>query len=70
LDHIKDVGNFGAVIRSAAALDASAIFVASDNQAPVNGTVFKTSAGNISKIDIVRIPNISQVIDRLKENNY
>ncbi len=70
LDHIKDVGNFGAIIRTAAAMGVSAIFVASDNQAPINGSVFKTSAGNISKVDIVRVPNISQLIDRLKENEY
>ncbi len=70
LDHIKDVGNFGSIIRSAAALGVDAIFVAGNNQAPVNGAVFKVSAGNISKVDIVRVSNISQLIDRLKENGY
>ena len=70
LDHIKDVGNFGSIIRSAAALGVDSIFVASDNQAPVNGAVFKVSAGNISKVDIVRVSNISQLVDRLKENDY
>ena len=70
LDHIEDVGNFRAIIRSAAAFGVSAIFVPSDRQAPVNGTVFKTSAGNISKVKIIKIPNVNQLINKLKDLKF
>ncbi len=70
LDHLEDVGNYGAIIRTAAAADVSVIFVAGDRQAPVNGTVFKTSAGNIAKVKIIKVSNISQMIDRLKDLKF
>lgn len=70
LDKLEDVGNFGAIIRTAAAVGVSAIFVSGDNQAPVNGTVFKTSAGNILKVKIVKTPNINQTVKKLKELKF
>lgn len=70
LDKIEDVGNFGAIIRSAAATGVSAIFVSGDNQAPVNGTVFKTSAGNISKVKIIKVVNINQIVQKLKDLKF
>ncbi len=70
LDHIEDVGNFGAIIRTAAAFGVSAIFVPSDRQAPVNGTVFKTSAGNISRVKIIKVPNVNQMISKLKDLKF
>jgi 23S rRNA (guanosine2251-2'-O)-methyltransferase len=70
LDKIEDVGNFGAIIRTAAAVGVSAIFVSGDKQAPVNGTVFKTSAGNISKVKIIKVSNINQMISKLKDLKF
>jgi 23S rRNA (guanosine2251-2'-O)-methyltransferase len=70
LDKIEDVGNFGAIIRSAAACGVSAIFVSGDKQAPVNGTVFKTSAGNISKVKIVKVVNVGQIVKKLKDLKF
>ncbi|PID83338.1 23S rRNA (guanosine(2251)-2'-O)-methyltransferase RlmB [Candidatus Campbellbacteria bacterium] len=70
LDKIEDVGNFGAILRSAAAFGASAVFVLNHNQAPVNGTVFKTSAGNLSKVNIVEVSNINQTIEKLQKDGF
>ena len=70
LDKMEDVGNFGAIIRTAAAVGVSAIFVSGDNQAPVNGTVFKTSAGNILKVKIIKVVNIGQMIQKLKDLKF
>jgi 23S rRNA (guanosine2251-2'-O)-methyltransferase len=70
LDKISDVGNFGAIIRTAAAVGVSAIFVPEHEQAPVNGTVFKTSAGTVSKVRIVRGLNLNQAIEDLKKNDF
>ncbi len=70
LDHIEDVGNFGAIIRTAAAADVSAIMIPNDRQAPVNGTVFKTSAGAILKIKIIKAGNLVNTINNLKELGF
>lgn len=70
LDQIEDTHNFGAIIRSAAAFGVSAIFVSKHNQAPVNGTVYKTSAGMINVVPIVRVSNINDVIEKLKDLKF
>lgn len=70
LDKIEDVGNFGAIIRTAAAVGVSTIFVPSFGQAPMNEAVFKTSAGNIFKIDIIEVSNINNTIKKLKELKF
>jgi len=70
LDKIEDVGNFGAIIRTAAAAGVSAIFVGEHSQAPINGTVFKTSAGNALKVNIVNDLNLNRVIEDLQRNKF
>ncbi len=70
LDKIEDVGNFGAIIRTAAAVGVSAIFVPENNQAPVNGTVFKTSAGNANKVNIINNLNLNRIIEDLQKNDF
>ncbi|MCA9353078.1 23S rRNA (guanosine(2251)-2'-O)-methyltransferase RlmB [Patescibacteria group bacterium] len=70
LDHIEDVHNFGALLRTAAAAGIAGVIVSKDRQAPINGTVYKTSAGAVGTIPVVRVSNISQVIEKLKENKF
>jgi len=70
LDKIEDTHNYGAIIRTAAAVGVSAIFVAKDQQAPVNGTVFKTSAGAVLHVPIVRVSNINQTIMKLQNLKF
>ncbi len=70
LDHIKDVANIGAVIRSAAGLAVDAIIVAELNQAPITSAVFKTSAGTVGRIPIIQVGNINQSIELLKAKHF
>lgn len=70
LDEIEDPHNFGAILRTAAASGISAIIVPKHRQAPVNATVFKTSAGTAGRIPIVRAVNLNQAILQLKENKF
>lgn len=70
LDHIQDVSNLGAIIRSATASGASAIIVAELNQAPVTGAVYKTSAGTVGKIPLIQVGNINQIIEKLKKAGF
>lgn len=70
LDHIEDTHNFGAILRTASAVGAAGVIIAKDRQAPVNATVFKTSAGEATKIPIIQVSNINQSITRLQEARF
>ena len=70
LDKIQDTHNFGAIIRSAAAVGASAVIIAKDSQAPVNGTVFKTSAGTALLVPIIQVSNISHALMKLQKYGF
>lgn len=70
LDELHDPHNVGAIIRSAVAFGASAILLPKNNQAPITGTVIKTSAGMVFRIPIVLIGNVNQTIRDLKEKGY
>ncbi len=65
LDGIEDPHNFGAILRTAAAAGISAVIVSGQGQAPVNATVFKTSAGTAGRIPIIRVHDSNQGIKDL-----
>ncbi len=66
LDGIEDPHNFGAILRTAAAAGISAVIVPSQFQAPLNATVFKTSAGTAGRIPVIRVQNSVQGFKDLK----
>lgn len=70
LDHIQDVANLGAIIRSATASGVAAVIVAELNQAPITSAVYKTSAGTVGRIPVIQIGNINQIIEKLKKIGF
>lgn len=70
LDHIMDVANLGAIIRSATAAGVSAIIVAELNQAPVTSAVYKTSAGTVGRVPLIQVGNLNQIVERLKKVGF
>lgn len=66
LDGIEDPHNLGAILRTAAAAGIAAVLVPTQNQAPINATVFKTSAGTAGRIPIIRVHNTIQGFKDLK----
>jgi 23S rRNA (guanosine2251-2'-O)-methyltransferase len=70
LDGITDPHNVGAILRSAAAAGLAAVLVPKHRQAPVNATVYKTSAGTAGRIPIVRAGNLNQSIIKLKDAGF
>lgn len=70
LDHILDVSNLGAIIRSATAAGVNAIIVAELNQAPVTSAVYKTSAGTVGRVPLIQVGNLNQIIERLKKAGF
>lgn len=70
LDHIQDVSNLGAIIRSATAAGAAGIIVAELNQAPITSAVYKTSAGTVGMVPVIQVGNINQTIEKLKKAGF
>lgn len=70
MDELTDPHNVGAIIRTASALGVSGIIVGKHNQAPISGTVLKTSAGTALRMPIIRVANINAALDTLKEKGF
>jgi 23S rRNA (guanosine2251-2'-O)-methyltransferase len=70
LDQITDPHNVGAIIRSAAAFGVDAILLPKDNSPVESGTIAKSSAGILEKLDIFSIISINNTIKDLKDNNF
>jgi len=70
LDEIQDPHNYGAILRTAAASGVSGVIVGKNNQASITGTVFKTSAGALTKVPVIQVANISTTLERLKKEGF
>lgn len=70
LDHLEDPHNFGAIIRTSEALGVDGIIIPNDRSVGLNATVVKTSAGAISYTTIIRVPNLTATLDKLKKHGF
>lgn len=70
LDGVNDPHNLGAIIRSADAFGVDGIIIKNRNQVPVNMTVSKVSTGAINYVKVAQVSNLSNAIEKLKENGY
>jgi len=70
LDNITDVGNFGAIIRSAFAFEFDGIIIPKHRSVEVNKDVSRASAGTLEEIKIFQVTNLNQTIKELKENGF
>jgi 23S rRNA (guanosine2251-2'-O)-methyltransferase len=70
LDELTDPHNVGAIIRSATAFGAAGVLLPVHNQAPITGTVVKTSAGMVFRIPLVSIGNVNTAVDALKKIGF
>lgn len=65
LDEVADPQNFGAIIRSAAALGAAAVIFGKDRAAPLSPAAVKAAAGAAERIDLIQVPNIPNALKQL-----
>lgn len=70
LDHLEDPHNFGAIIRTCECAGIKHIIIPKDRSVRVNETVIKVSTGAISYVDIIMVSNLSNAIDKLKNNGF
>ncbi|MGM8216206.1 23S rRNA (guanosine(2251)-2'-O)-methyltransferase RlmB [Bacillaceae bacterium W0354] len=67
LDELEDPRNLGSIMRTADAVGAHGIIIPKRRSVQLTQTVAKASTGAIEHIPVVRVTNMSQTIDRLKE---
>ena len=65
LDGVMDPQNFGAVIRSAVALGATAILWPEHSSAPLSPATFRASAGAIEHAALCRVPALAEALQAL-----
>jgi len=70
LDGVTDVGNFAALIRSAAAFGVHAIVLPRHAAVTLTPAVAKRSAGAIEQVAIVRVVNVVRVLEELKQHGF
>ena len=68
LDHITDVRNFGAIIRSAECGGVNCVVIPEKGMARVGSDAVKTSAGAIFNIPICKVKNLNSAIRYLKDS--
>jgi 23S rRNA (guanosine2251-2'-O)-methyltransferase len=67
LDHVTDPGNLGAIIRSVEVAGGDAVIIPRDRSSDVGPIVHKASAGATAHLPVIRVTNIAQTLDALKD---
>ena len=67
LDGLEDPHNLGAVLRSCDGAGAHGVVIPSRRAVGLTETVAKASAGAIEYVPVVKVTNLSQCVDKLKE---
>lgn len=70
LDGLEDPHNLGSILRSCDASGFDAVIIPKRRSVQLTDTVAKTSTGAIEYVPVVRVTNINQTIDKLKEHNF
>ncbi|MDX1428760.1 MAG: 23S rRNA (guanosine(2251)-2'-O)-methyltransferase RlmB [Rhodothermales bacterium] len=70
LDRIQDPHNYGAILRSAAAVGVDGIVVPSGGMAPISVATVKASAGTAGEVPIARVRKLPDAIIQLKEVGF
>ena len=69
LDEVLDPHNLGSVIRVAECAGATGVIIPNRRSAIVNETVVRTSAGATAYVPVIKVGNLNQTIEKLKEKN-
>lgn len=68
LDNIQDPRNLGAILRTADAVSADAVIIPKKGAVDITAAVHKASAGASTSVPVVKVANLAQTIDTLKDS--
>ncbi|MFT4526764.1 MAG: 23S rRNA (guanosine2251-2'-O)-methyltransferase, partial [Bacteroidia bacterium] len=70
LDEVTDVGNFGAICRTAECSGVDAVVIPMKGRAQINAQAVKSSAGALLNISVCREKSLKQSLEYLKESGF
>ena len=69
LDEVLDPHNLGSVIRVAECAGATGVIIPNRRSATINETVVRTSAGATAYMPVIKVSNLNQAIEEMKNEN-
>ncbi len=66
-DELEDAHNLGAVLRTAEAAGCHGVIIPKRHAVGLNATVYKTSAGAVEYVPVVRVSNLTDTLKELKK---
>ncbi len=66
-DELEDAHNLGAVLRTAEAAGCHGVIIPKRHAVGLNSTVYKTSAGAVEYVPVVRVSNLAETLKELKK---
>lgn len=70
LDGIQDPHNLGALIRTAACAGVNGVIIPKDRACGITSAAEKSSAGAVETVPVVRVTNVAQTLETLKQDGY